>query len=91
MCVIHCEIQEFCELLIQQRLKAFVRPYVLDTHIAGVVYMTKDVYGDLYYCDRFYVSDKKQKEYSKIPFFEAHSELYRKIALDEYLRNQTLN
>lgn len=85
MCVIHCEYDQFMNILMQHHSQVFARVYVLQEGIAGIVYM---VYASnhLYYLDRFFVSEYKKEEFQKISFFDVHKELYRIINLDENVR-----
>lgn len=87
MSVIHCEYNQFMNILMQHHHPVFARAYVLDEGIAGIVYM---VYAKehLYYLDRFFVSEYKEEEYQNISFFDVHKELYRIINLDESMRKK---
>lgn len=42
---------------------------------------------NLYYLDRFVPAPNKQEDFDKISFYDVHKDLYRKINLDNYLRD----
>ena len=81
----HYEPEEFVELIYKKNLKVFERVYVLETSIAGVVYMCRDD-ENLYYMDRFIPTSQKKDALKKQDAYKLHQELYAKINLDEKMR-----
>ena len=85
--VVHLEPEEFIKILQKEQLSVYARVYVLDSGIAGLIYMCSDSHN-LYYLDRFVPAPNKQEDFDKISFYDVHKDLYRKINLDNYLRDK---
>ena len=83
----HYEPEEFVQLISKKNLKVFERVYVLDSSIAGIVYMCKDD-ENLYYMDRFIPSKEKEAEFLNLDAYEINQELYAKINLDQKMRRK---
>ncbi|MGN1277672.1 MAG: hypothetical protein ACI4UK_11840 [Floccifex sp.] len=81
----HYEPEEFVELVANKNLKIFQRVYILDSSIAGIVYMCQDD-ENLYYLDRLFTTDEKKEQLESQDAYEIHQELYAKINLDESIR-----
>lgn len=81
----HYEPEEFVELVANKNLKIFQRVYILDSSIAGIVYMCQDD-ENLYYLDRLFTTDEKKEQLKSQDAYEIHQELYAKINLDESIR-----
>ncbi len=79
--IVHLEPKEFIEMACNNHKEISARAYVLDTGVAGIVYMFQGNDGYLYYLDRF----NGAKEVTTDPY-ALHAELYRKVALDQRLR-----
>lgn len=88
MCqVIHLEPEAFIQMLTRTKLFVYARVYVLDSGIAGLVYMCSDAHN-LYYLDRFVPAPDRKDDFDKIDFYDVHKDIYRKINLDTYLREK---
>ncbi|MGM9961968.1 MAG: hypothetical protein ACI319_02810 [Holdemanella porci] len=81
----HYEPEEFVELVANKNLKIFQRVYILDSSIAGIVYMCQDD-ENLYYLDRLFTTNEKKEKLESQDAYEIHQELYAKINLDESIR-----
>ena len=57
--VVHLEPEEFMKILQKEQLSVYARVYVLDSGIAGLIYMCSDSHN-LYYLDRFVPAPNKQ-------------------------------
>ncbi|MBB5183402.1 hypothetical protein [Catenisphaera adipataccumulans] len=84
MTIIHLEPQEFTEKLFVYRAIVYARPFVLENHIAGMVYLFDGSDGDVYYLDRIY-NAYRQEEIDRMDPQRRHADLYRKVALDACL------
>lgn len=77
--IIHLEPKEFLDTMVQVQGKIRAHAYVLDCHLAAIVYMFDDKDGNTYYLDRpFTACPEKIK---KLGFQYIHADLYRKVAL----------
>ncbi len=86
MCtVVHLEPEEFAKELYHSQKPVYARTYVLDCGIAIVIYMCSDSHF-LYYLDRPDCSIEKKDQLNSMDFYDLHAEIYRKVNLDNRLR-----
>lgn len=77
--IIHLEPKELVETMYQVQRKIRVHAYVLDCHIATMIYMFDDKNGNTYYLDRpFTACPEVIKKMGKQCI---HADMYRKVAL----------
>lgn len=86
-CVIHLEPEDFFETVNRDNLSVFPRVFVLESGIAGLVYMCCDAHN-LYYLDRFQPAPHRKADFEKVSFYDVHKDIYRKINLDNHLREK---
>ena len=85
--VYHLEPEDFIHTLFKEKLSVYARVYVLDSGIAGLIYMCSNEHN-LYYLDRFIPAPHRKEDFEKMDFYDVHKDIYRKINLDNYLRNK---
>ena len=91
MCtVVHLEPEDFARELVHNQKNVYARTYVLDCGLAVVVYMCQDSHF-LYYLDRPDCSKEKKDMLKSMDFYELHAEIYRKVNLDNRLRERQKN
>ena len=88
MCtVVHLEPEDFARELVHNPKNVYARTYVLDCGLAVVIYMCQDSHF-LYYLDRPDCSKEKKDMLKSMNFYELHAENYRKVNLDNRLRER---
>jgi hypothetical protein len=88
MCkVIHLEPEEFAKELCYSQKPVYARTFVLDCGIAIAIYMCSDSHF-LYYLDRPDCSKEKKEQLNSLDFYDVHAEIYRKVNLDNRLRER---
>lgn len=88
MCkVIHLEPEEFAKELCCSQKPVYARTFVLDCGIAIAIYMCSDAHF-LYYLDRPDCSKEKKEQLNSLDFYDVHAEIYRKVNLDNRLRER---
>ena len=91
MCtVVHLEPEDFARELVHNPKNVYARTYVLDCGLAVVIYMCQDSHF-LYYLDRPDCSKEKKDMLKSMDFYELHAEIYRKVNLDNRLRERQKN
>lgn len=85
--VIHLEPIDFVQMVSRTNSSVYARAYVLECGIAGLVYMCNDAHN-LYYLDRFVCAPDRKADFDKVSFYDVHQDIYRKINLDNYLREK---
>lgn len=91
MCtVVHLEPEDFARELVYNPKNVYARTYVLDCGLAVVIYMCQDSHF-LYYLDRPDCSKEKKDMLKSMSFYELHAEIYRKVNLDNRLRERQKN
>lgn len=88
MTIIHLEPEEFVESAYLHHSTISAHPFVLDNGVACMVYLLETSSDHIYYMDRpANALAHKVNEYSSE---QLHAELYRKVALDCYLRQNRI-
>lgn len=85
--VVHLEPEDFARELVHNPKNVYARTYVLDCGLAVVIYMCQDSHF-LYYLDRPDCSKEKKDMLKSMNFYELHAEIYRKVNLDNRLRER---
>lgn len=85
MNIVHLEPEEFVNQAFKTSSKITSRIYIVDGKAAVMVYLCQDK-NNLYYMDRAQTTKEKQYEIDHMDFYELHAQLYRKIALDQKMR-----
>ena len=88
MCtVVYLEPEDFARELVHNQKNVYARTYVLDCGLAVIIYMCQDSHF-LYYLDRPDCSKEKKDMLKSMDFYELHAEIYRKVNLDNRLRER---
>lgn len=91
MCTVaHLEPEDFARELVHNQKNVYARTYVLDCGLAVIIYMCQDSHF-LYYLDRPDCSKEKKDMLKSMDFYELHAEIYRKVNLDNRLRERQNN
>lgn len=85
MNIVHLEPEEFVSQAFKAGSRITSRIYIVDGKAAVMVYLCHDE-NNLYYMDRAQATEEKQEEIDHMDFYELHAQLYRKIALDQKMR-----
>lgn len=82
--IVHLEPKEFVEKLFETQTIMEAHPYVLNNGVAAMIYMFQGNDTNTYYLDRAFTS----VPVDDVDPNSLHADMYRKVALDVYLRNR---